>query len=111
MGVHMGERWAENDAVPMTDSSTQKNRATAARAGTPEVSMDATTVAFPSRAAAAFVHDVKASVAAYFETSRRSSKGNWSMWLKTLLLFGLVLGSYAAIMSNRFTPLAMLGLA
>ena len=33
------------------------------------------------------------------------------MWLKTLLLFGVVVGSYAAIMSNRFTPLAMLGLA
>jgi len=33
------------------------------------------------------------------------------MWLKTLLLFGVVIGSYAAIMSNRFTPLAMLGLS
>src|SRR5208337_4968255 len=58
-----------------------------------------------------FVHDVKAGVAAYFETSRRSSKGNWSMWLKTFLLLGVVVGSYAAIMSNRFSPLAMLGLA
>src|SRR5882724_289652 len=95
----------------MTDLSRQKNRATAARAGTPAVNMDTITVAFPSRAAAAFVRDVKAGVAAYFETSRRSSKGNWSMWLKTLLLFAVVLGSYAAIMSNRFTPLAMLGLA
>ena len=72
---------------------------------------NATTVAFPNRAASAFVRDVKAGVAAYFETSRRSSKGNWSMWLKTLLLFGVVVGSYAAIMSNRFSPLAMLGLA
>jgi hypothetical protein len=41
--------------------------------------VDATKVGFPSRAAAAFVRDVKAGVAAYFETSRRSSKGNWSM--------------------------------
>jgi linoleoyl-CoA desaturase len=73
--------------------------------------VDATKVGFPSRAAAAFVRDVKAGVAAYFETSRRSSKGNWAMWLKTLLLFGVVVGSYAAILSNRFTPLAMLGLA
>ena len=40
--------------------------------------VDATKVGFPSRAAAAFVRDVKAGVAAYFETSRRSSKGNWS---------------------------------
>ena len=78
---------------------------------TEPLGVDATRVGFPSRAAAAFVHDVKAGVAAYFETNRRSSKGNWSMWLKTLLLFGVVIGSYAAIMSNRFTPLAMLGLA
>ncbi len=75
------------------------------------MSVDATTVGFPSRAAAAFVRDVKAGVAAYFETSRRSSKGNWSMWVKTLLLFSVVVGSYAAILSNRFSPLAMLGLA
>jgi linoleoyl-CoA desaturase len=75
------------------------------------VSIDATMVAFPCRAAAAFVREVKADVAGYFETSRRSSKGNWAMWVKTLLLFGVVLGSYAAIMSNRFPPLTMLGLA
>lgn len=95
----------------MTESSTQKYGVAAARMGTAAVSMEPGMVAFPSRAAAAFVHDVKAGAAAYFETSGRSSKGNWSMWLKTLLLFAVVLGSYAAIMSNRFTPLAMLGLA
>jgi linoleoyl-CoA desaturase len=73
--------------------------------------VDATKVGFPRRAAAALLRDIKAGVAAYFETRRRSSKGNRAMWLKTLLLFGVVVGSYAAIMSNRFTPLAMLGLA
>jgi len=75
------------------------------------IDVDATQVGFPNRAAAAFVREVKAGVAAYFEASRCSSKGNWSMWLKTFLLFSVVVGSYAAIMSNRFTPLAMLGLA
>jgi linoleoyl-CoA desaturase len=68
-------------------------------------------VAFPNRGAAAFVRDIKTGVAAYFETNRRSTKATWSMWLKTFLLFALVAGSYAAIMSNRFSPLAMLGLA
>ena len=97
--------------LPMTDSLTQKYHDMAARVVIPTESLDATMVAFPSRAAAAFVRDVNAGVSAYFETSRRSSKGNWSMWLKTLLLFAVVLGCYAAIMSNRFTPLAMLGLA
>jgi linoleoyl-CoA desaturase len=76
-----------------------------------DAGMNATMVAFPSRDAAAFVRDIKTGVAAYFETSGRSTKGNWSMWVKTFLLFALVAGSYAAIMSNRFSPLAMLGLA
>jgi len=69
--------------------------------------MNATMVAFPSRDAAAFVRDIKTGVAAYFELNRRSPKGNWSMWVKTFLLFAVVAGSYAAIMSNRFSPLAM----
>jgi linoleoyl-CoA desaturase len=73
--------------------------------------VDATTVAFPSREGAAFMRDVKAGVAAYFENSGRSSKGGWAMWLKTAVLFGVLAGSYAAILSNRFPPLAMLGLA
>jgi linoleoyl-CoA desaturase len=73
--------------------------------------LDATTVAFPSREGAAFVRDVKAGVALYFETSGRSSKGGWAMWLKTFVLFTVLAGSYAAILSNRFPPLAMLGFA
>lgn len=98
--------------MPVADSSAQPCRATTVGTRTPVAGgVDATMVAFPSREAAAFVRDVKAGVAAYFETTRRSSKGSWSMWAKTLLLFGVVVGSYAAIMSNRFTPLAMLGLA
>ncbi len=97
--------------IPVADSPTSHRLAATVGRGAPAVSVDATTVGFPSRAAAAFVRDVKAGVAAYFETSRRSSKGNWTMWMKTLLLLGVVVGSYVAIMSNRFSPLAMLGLA
>src|SRR5208282_6670489 len=97
--------------IPVADSSTSQRLAATVGRGAPAVSVDASTVAFPSREAAALVRDVKAGVAAYFETSRRSSKGNWSMWVKTLLLFGVVIGSYAGIMSNRFSPFAMLGLA
>jgi linoleoyl-CoA desaturase len=97
--------------ILVTDSSTQPSRTATVKAGTPKVGTDATMVAFPSREAAAFVRDVKAGVAAYFQDSRRSSKGSWSMWVKTLFLFAVVVGSYAAILSNRFTPFAMLGLA
>src|SRR5208282_5031102 len=75
------------------------------------MTIDATTVAFPSREGAAFVREVKAGVAGYFENSGRSSKGGWSMWLKTVVLFGVFAGAYAAILSNRFLPLAMLGFA
>jgi len=57
------------------------------------------------------MRDVKGAVEAHFEKSGRSSKGGWSMWLKTAILFGVLSGSYAAILSNRFPPLAMLGFA
>jgi linoleoyl-CoA desaturase len=75
------------------------------------MTIDATTVAFPSREGAAFVREVKAGVAGYFEKSGCSSKGGWSMALKTVVLFGVFAGSYAAILSNRLPPLAMLGFA
>lgn len=73
--------------------------------------MDASKVAFPNREAAEFVREVKAGVAAYFETGHRSTKGGWSMWLKTALLLTLMIVPYALIMSNRFSPWTMLGLA
>jgi len=80
-------------------------------ATTPAASQDSRKVAFPNREAEPFVRQVKAGVAAYFATHRCSSKGNYAMWVKTVLLFGVVVGSYAAIMSNRFSPLVMLALA
>jgi linoleoyl-CoA desaturase len=73
--------------------------------------MDASKVGFPSREAAEFVRDVKAGVAEYFEAGHRSTKGGWSMWLKTVLLLGLMIVPYALIMTNRFSPWAMLGFA
>jgi linoleoyl-CoA desaturase len=72
--------------------------------------MTATTITFPRRGAEEFIRDVKARVASYFEATGRSTKGDWTMWLKTAILFVLVFGSYAAILSNRLGPLAMLGL-
>src|SRR5580693_3152894 len=99
------------DHLPVSATPTQRCGAATVRTGTPITDGKATTVAFPCREAAEFVRDVKARVAAYFESTRRSSKGRWSMWLKTVLLFGAVAVPYAAIMSNRFTPLTMLGLA
>jgi linoleoyl-CoA desaturase len=59
----------------------------------------------------AFVRDVKTDVARYFETTGRSTKADYRMVLKTVLLLTATFGSYALILSNRFTPLQMLGLA
>jgi len=71
--------------------------------------MSDTAISFPKRGAEDFIREVKAGVAGYFAVPGRSTKADWSMRLKTVVLILLVLGPYAAIMSNRLSPLAMLG--
>jgi len=73
--------------------------------------MTAASITFPRRGAEQFVRDVKARVADYFEVTGKSSKADWTMWVKTVILLTMVFGSYAAIMSNHFSPLAMWGFA
>ena len=73
--------------------------------------MTVTAISFPKRGAEEFIREVKAGVAEYFAATGRSTKADWSMRLKTIVLFALVLGPYAAILSNRLSPLAMLGCA
>ncbi|HEY4099506.1 MAG TPA: acyl-CoA desaturase [Gemmatimonadales bacterium] len=70
-----------------------------------------TAIAFPSRGAEEFVREVKAAVAAHFASTGRSTKGDWTMWLKTVIVLLMVAGPYAAIMSRHFAPLTMLGFA
>jgi linoleoyl-CoA desaturase len=72
--------------------------------------MAAPSISFPRRGAEAFVRDVKERVASHFEATGRSTKADWTMWLKTAILLVLVFGPYAAILSNHFSALAMLGL-
>ncbi len=71
--------------------------------------MTVTAIAFPKRGAEEFVRELKASVARHFEASGRSCKADWTMWAKTGLLLTMVFGSYAAILSNHFSHLEMLG--
>ncbi len=73
--------------------------------------MSAVKIRFSSRDSAQFVDEVKARVAAYFETTGRSPKANGRMVFKTIALLGLTFGSYGLILSNLFSPWAMLGLA
>ena len=72
--------------------------------------MSAPAIAFPKRGAEAFVRELKSGVASHFETTGRSSKADWTMWLKTGILLLLVFGPYAAMLTNRFTPWEMFGL-
>lgn len=71
--------------------------------------MTATAITFPRRGAEEFIRDVKTRVAGHFTATGQSTKADWTMWLKTAILLVMVFGSYAAIMTNRFSPLGMLG--
>ena len=62
-------------------------------------------------AAAGFGEDVKIRVAEYFATGSVSSKANASMVAKTFILLSVTFGAYGLILSNRFSPWQMLGLA
>lgn len=68
-------------------------------------------VRFSNKNASAFVADVRAQVAAYFEASGRSTKADARMVLKTVVLLGGTLGIYLLIMLGGFSPWVMLGLA
>ncbi len=70
-----------------------------------------TKVRFPNRNPAQFIAEIKAEVAAYFEARGGRTKGDWRMVAKTLTLFVLCFGSYAAILLGGFSPLVMLLLA
>ena len=68
-------------------------------------------VSFAAGAAAGFGEDVKCRVAEYFATRGVSSKANASMVAKTFVLLSVTFGAYGLILSNRFPPWEMLGLA
>lgn len=59
----------------------------------------------------AFITDVRSRVAAYFTDNGISDKANGAMMFKTAILLSLPFVCYFLIMSNRFSPWEMLGLA
>jgi linoleoyl-CoA desaturase len=73
--------------------------------------MSVTRIRFAKRDATRFVEETKRRVALYFEESGISQKADGGMVLKTVILLGAAVVCYALIMSNRFTPWQMLGLA
>lgn len=66
---------------------------------------------FPVRDGNAFLLELRAQVDAYFSDRGLSPKANAGMVLKTVILLLVTFGSYGLILSNRFTPAAMLALA
>jgi linoleoyl-CoA desaturase len=68
-------------------------------------------VKFPRLDPAQFGDEVKRRVADYFQQNHLSDKANAAMVAKTITLFALTFGCYGLILSNRFDPWAMLGLA
>ena len=73
--------------------------------------MAAIKVTFQPCDASKFVAELKLRVAEYFESRHLSEKADWRMVFKTICMLTLTWGTYALIMTNWFSPLAMLGLA
>ena len=68
-------------------------------------------IKFARRDPTRFVEESKARVAAYFGETGLSQKANAGMVIKTVIILATAVGSYLAILSNRFSPWEMLGLA
>lgn len=68
-------------------------------------------VVFPTLHPHQFASNVKQRVGEYFQSRGISSKANASMILRTIVVFTITFGAYALILSNRFSPWQMLGLA
>lgn len=65
---------------------------------------------FSNREAAAFVADLRSTVARWFEDRRRSDKANLAMVAKTVLLVGALVGAYLLALSNALPGWALPGL-
>ena len=73
--------------------------------------MTVTQVKFATKTSTDFVNEMKERVEQYFVERGLSDKANAAMVIKTFVMLGVTFGCYGLILSNRFSPLAMLGLA
>lgn len=65
---------------------------------------------FSNREAAAFVAELRSTVAHWFEEGRRSDKANLAMVAKTVLMVGILVGAYLLALSNALPGWALPGL-
>jgi linoleoyl-CoA desaturase len=68
-------------------------------------------ITFPNRDYTGFVEEVKAKVAEYFDTRGLSRHATPAMVLKTVLLLAMTFIPFGLALTNRFSPLTMLGFA
>ncbi|MEZ4701741.1 MAG: acyl-CoA desaturase [Rhodothermales bacterium] len=73
--------------------------------------MELNAVKFDNQQSQSFVSDLKKRVNAYFDTHQISRKANGAMFFKTFAMLLMTFGPYALILTNRFSPWEMLGLA
>jgi len=73
--------------------------------------MSATRISFPNRDPVRFHDELKTRVHEYFRSRGLSEKANAAMVLKTVALLALTFGPWALILTGRFGPWEMLGLA
>lgn len=71
--------------------------------------MDSPRVRFTNRDESRFLSEARARTAAYFAERGLSDKADAGMVLKTIVILAVAVGSYAAILSNRFPAWGMLG--
>jgi len=57
------------------------------------------------------INEMREAVAAHLGERGVCEKANWSMMARTVVMLGVTFGAYAAILTGRFSPLTMLGLA
>ena len=68
-------------------------------------------ISFTGTAPGDFAREMKSRVERYFTSRGLSQHANWQMVAKTFAMLALTFGPYAVILTNRFTPWQMLGLA
>ena len=78
---------------------------------TSAVSASRPRVRFPGNGPRALATELKERVGAYFEERGLSDKANATMVVRTVVMLTFTFGAYALILTNRFSPLAMLALA
>lgn len=76
-----------------------------------EVLLATTTVTFACRDCEVFMEEIKTRVSAYFDERKLSIKATAGMVVKTFVLYGVLLGSYAVILFGGLAPVGMLGFA